>query len=64
MKPVMTIELARAAATDAGRRNAIANGRPPTPWALADRDAASLEFLRLCRIYKLEPFKLPENNHG
>jgi hypothetical protein len=53
MKPVMTVELARAAATDAGRRHAIADGRPPAPWTRDDFDAASAVFHRICREYKI-----------
>lgn len=59
MKPTMSLELARAAATDAGRRHAVKDGRPPAPWTRADYNAACSEFHRLCREYKLEPYKLP-----
>lgn len=59
MQPVMTLELARAAATDAGRRNAIKDGRPPAPWTREDLDAASAEFHRICRECRLNPFQLP-----
>jgi hypothetical protein len=49
----MTVELARAAATDAGRRNAIKDGRPPAPWTRDDFDIATTEFHRICRQFKI-----------
>lgn len=57
----MTIELARAAATDAGRRHAIKDGRPPAPWTSDDFHAAATEFNRICRQFKLNPWVLPAN---
>jgi len=60
MKPTMTTEIARAAATDAGLRHAVASGRPPTPWTREDYDTAAKEFRRICRLFKLAPFSLPQ----
>jgi hypothetical protein len=66
MKPTMTVELARAAATDAGRRNAVRNGRPPAPWTRDDLDAATHEFHRICREFKIGMYgntpMLPKND--
>ena len=56
----ITIELARAAATDAGRRNAIKNGRPPAPWTIDDYHTAAAEFNRICRVEKINPYVLPK----
>lgn len=56
MKPIMTVDLARAAATDAGRRHAVAEGRPPVPWTRDDLDAANAEFHRICREFKIGPY--------
>ena len=61
MNQVMTIELARSDATDAGRRSRVRRNLPPIPW---DREAlweATDEFNRLCRVFKLNPFVLPKS---
>ena len=55
----MTVDIARAAATDAGSKRAVKAGRPPTPWTREDYDCAAKEFRRLCRVFGLNPFKLP-----
>lgn len=56
-KPLMTTELARAAAMDVGRRHAIAEGRPPHPWTRADFEAACKELHQLYRQFNLGPYK-------
>jgi hypothetical protein len=53
MKQTMTIDIARAAATDAGRREMTKRGLPPAPWDRQARDAAIAEFNRLCREFNL-----------
>lgn len=44
-RPRMTMQLAHAAAMDAGNRHARANGRKT--WTQDDYDAAAAEYLRL-----------------
>lgn len=56
----MTLEMARSASTDAGRRHALADGRPPAPWTRADYLAACSEFNRICRQFDLSPWELPK----
>jgi hypothetical protein len=60
MKQTMTIDLARAAATDAGRRTMTKRGLPPAPWDIQARDAATKEFHRLCREFNLNAFVMPK----
>lgn len=60
MKPVMTVELARAAATDAGRRSRVKRNLPPVPWDREALDAAGKEFRRICREFNLSLVVLPK----
>jgi hypothetical protein len=56
----MTIDLARAASTDAGRREMTKRGLPPAPWDRQALDAAHKEFHRLCREFNLNAFAMPK----
>lgn len=62
-KPVLTIPLIRAAATDAGNRYMRDHPaeRPDgsAVWTMNAYNAAAAEFHRLCRAAGISPYQLP-----